>query len=59
LPEGTHSVGLLEGELLMRIGIVADHGGFAMKVRMASALTSAGHDVIDFYARLDFLSFCL
>jgi ribose 5-phosphate isomerase B len=34
----------------MRIGIAADHGGFAMKVRMEAALTSAGHDVIDFGA---------
>ena len=34
----------------MRIGIAADHGGFAMKERMAVALTAAGHDVIDFGA---------
>lgn len=34
----------------MRIGIAADHGGFAMKERMAAALKSAGHDVIDFGA---------
>lgn len=35
----------------MRIGIAADHGGFAMKERMSAALRSAGHDVIDFGAR--------
>lgn len=36
----------------MRIGIAADHGGFAMKERMKVALTSAGHDVTDFGALL-------
>jgi ribose 5-phosphate isomerase B len=36
----------------MRIGIAADHGGFAMKERMKVALESAGHDVIDFGALL-------
>ena len=35
----------------MRIGIAADHGGFAMKERMAGALGSAGHEVTDFGAR--------
>lgn len=34
----------------MRIGIAADHGGFAMKERMAVVLKSAGHDVSDFGA---------
>ena len=34
----------------MRIGIAADHGGFVMKERMASALKLAGHDVTDFGA---------
>lgn len=34
----------------MRIGIAADHGGFAMKERMTAALKSAGQDVIDFGA---------
>ena len=34
----------------MRIGIAADHGGFAMKERMAGALKSAGHEVTDFGA---------
>jgi ribose 5-phosphate isomerase B len=34
----------------MKIGIAADHGGFAMKQRIAAALTSAGHEVTDFGA---------
>jgi ribose 5-phosphate isomerase B len=34
----------------MRIGIAADHGGFAMKERMKVSLTSAGHEVTDFGA---------
>jgi ribose 5-phosphate isomerase B len=41
---------LSEGGQLMRIGIAADHGGFAMKERIAVALESAGHDVTDFGA---------
>jgi RpiB/LacA/LacB family sugar-phosphate isomerase len=50
----THTLGAREGGCLMRIGIAADHGGFAMKERMAMAFKSAGHDVIDFGAlRLD------
>jgi RpiB/LacA/LacB family sugar-phosphate isomerase len=34
----------------MRIGIAADHGGFALKERLAGALKSAGHEVADFGA---------
>jgi RpiB/LacA/LacB family sugar-phosphate isomerase len=34
----------------MQIGIAADHGGFAMKERIAAALRSAGHAVTDFGA---------
>ncbi|BCS55046.1 transaldolase [Geobacter sp. SVR] len=34
----------------MRIGIAADHAGFAMKERMAAALRSEGHEVRDFGA---------
>jgi ribose 5-phosphate isomerase B len=34
----------------MRIGIAADHGGFAMKEQIAVALKSAGHEVTDFGA---------
>jgi ribose 5-phosphate isomerase B len=35
----------------MRVGIAADHGGFAMKVHLATALRVAGYDVEDFGAR--------
>ena len=35
----------------MRIGIAADHGGFAMKEQLAGALAEAGHEVADFGAR--------
>jgi ribose 5-phosphate isomerase B len=34
----------------MRTGIASDHGGFAMKERIAEALKFAGHDVTDFGA---------
>jgi len=34
----------------MRVGIAADHGGFAMKEQMTAALKSAGHEVTDFGA---------
>ncbi len=34
----------------MRIGIAADHGGFAMKERLAAALKEEGHQVEDFGA---------
>lgn len=36
----------------MRIGIAADHGGFAMKERIAEAIKSTGNDVTDFGALL-------
>ncbi len=32
----------------MRIGIGADHGGFAMKQQLAKKLAEGGHEVIDF-----------
>jgi len=35
----------------MRIGLAADHGGFAMKERMAADLRDAGFEVTDFGAR--------
>lgn len=35
----------------MRIGMAADHGGFTMKERLASALKDDGHEVLDFGAR--------
>ena len=34
----------------MRIGIAADHGGFALKVQIAELLLGSGHDVVDFGA---------
>jgi len=34
----------------MRIGIAADHGGFALKARIAAVLKAAGHEVTDFGA---------
>jgi len=35
---------------MMRIGIAADHGGFALKARIAAVLKAAGHEVTDFGA---------
>ena len=34
----------------MRVGIAADHGGFALKEDLVARLRSAGHDVVDFGA---------
>lgn len=34
----------------MRIGIAADHGGFALKEQLAAALRDHEHDVVDFGA---------
>lgn len=34
----------------MRIGVAADHGGFALKTEIADALRGAGHVVVDFGA---------
>jgi ribose 5-phosphate isomerase B len=34
----------------MRIGIAADHGGFALKTEIAESLRGTGHDVVDFGA---------
>src|SRR5262245_7475900 len=34
----------------MRVGIAADHGGFALKEDLISRLRAAGHDVVDFGA---------
>lgn len=36
---------------IMRIGLAADHGGFAMKELMAADLRAAGFEVTDFGAR--------
>ena len=39
---------------LKRIGVAADHGGFALKGEAAEFLRAAGHEVVDFGAhRLD------
>ena len=32
----------------MRIGIVTDHAGFALKNELAAALAKSGHEVVDF-----------
>ena len=34
----------------MRIGIAADHGGFALKMQMAESLRDSGYEVVDFGA---------
>ncbi|MGA2400999.1 MAG: RpiB/LacA/LacB family sugar-phosphate isomerase [Syntrophobacteraceae bacterium] len=34
----------------MRVGIAADHGGFALKESLAAELKSWGHEVVDFGA---------
>ena len=34
----------------MRVGIAADHGGFALKEELGTSLRKAGYDVIDFGA---------
>ena len=34
----------------MRIGIAADHGGFALKEQLAESLRGSGHEVVDFGA---------
>jgi ribose 5-phosphate isomerase B len=40
--------------MTMRIGMAADHGGFALKERMSASLKEQGHQVVDFGAgRLD------
>src|SRR5262245_56233363 len=34
----------------MRVGIAADHGGFALKEELIAHLRAAGHDIVDFGA---------
>ena len=34
----------------MRVGVAADHGGFALKGEAAEFLRAAGHEVVDFGA---------
>ena len=36
--------------ILMRVGIAADHGGFALKQILADALQSSGYETVDFGA---------
>jgi ribose 5-phosphate isomerase B len=35
----------------MRVGIAADHGGFALKQQLVAAIRENGHEVVDFGAR--------
>jgi ribose 5-phosphate isomerase B len=35
---------------MMRVGIAADHGGFALKDQLEQALLSSGYLVVDFGA---------
>lgn len=35
---------------MMRVGIASDHGGFALKVRLAASLRGSGYTVVDFGA---------
>jgi len=36
----------------MRVGVAADHGGFALKEALAVRLLAAGHEVVDFGAEV-------
>lgn len=36
----------------MRIGLAADHAGFALKTELADVLRGAGHELVDFGAHL-------
>ena len=36
----------------MRIGIAADHGGFALKFKIAAMLAGEGHELVDFGAHM-------
>ena len=36
------------GEIMMRVGIAADHGGFTLKTQMAESLRGSGYEVVDF-----------
>ena len=35
---------------MMRVGIAADHGGFALKGQVAESLRGSGYEVVDFGA---------
>ena len=36
---------------MMRVGIAADHGGFALKGQLAELLRGSGYEVVDFGAQ--------
>ena len=36
---------------MMHVGIAAGHGGFALKIEMAQALRTAGHEAVEFDSR--------
>jgi ribose 5-phosphate isomerase B len=38
------------GVIVMRVGIAADHGGFALKEELGASLRNSGYDVVDFGA---------
>jgi ribose 5-phosphate isomerase B len=43
-----------QGDIVMRVAIAADHGGFALKGQVAELLRRSGYEVVDFGAhRLD------
>ena len=36
---------------MMRVGIAADHGGFALKEQVAESLRGSGYEIVDFGAK--------
>ena len=38
------------GEIMTRVGIASDHGGYELKTQMAELLSHSGYDVVDFGA---------
>ena len=40
----------IKENLMMRVGIAADHGGFALKEQVAKSLRGSGYEVVDFGA---------
>src|ERR1019366_883832 len=39
-----------QGEIMMRVGMAADHGGFTLKGQVAGLLRGSGYEVVDFGA---------
>jgi ribose 5-phosphate isomerase B len=39
-----------QGEIMMRIGIASDHGGYELKTQVAELLRGAGYEIVDFGA---------